>query len=291
MIYFSRFLKFSKELAKCCNNKATKFHQTRYLCCQGSMESGVVAGKQAAARAAVEDHLKDNQVVGVGSGSTIVYAVEKIASRVKAENLKIICVPTSFQARQLILENGLVISDLEQHPQLDLVIDGADEVDSSLNLIKGGGGCLTQEKIVASCGKKFIIIADYRKDSVNFGDNYAEGIPIEVIPLAYHPIQLKIKEIYGGDIKLRVAKRKAGPVVTDNGNFILDWKFDPSLCIGNQWPTINQTIVAMPGVVDTGLFIDMAERVYFGLADGSVRIREKPHNGDACANGRSSAEK
>ncbi|PSN32260.1 Ribose-5-phosphate isomerase [Blattella germanica] len=116
--------------------------------------------KKIAAVKAVNEFVKDNFVVGVGSGSTIVYAVERLAQRVKDENLSIVCVPTSYQARQLILNHKLQLGDLEMYPKLDCAIDGADEVDAKMTLIKGGGGCLTQEKIVASCAKQLIIVAD-----------------------------------------------------------------------------------------------------------------------------------
>ncbi|XP_070261943.1 ribose-5-phosphate isomerase [Myotis yumanensis] len=228
--------------------------------------------KKLAGHAAVENHVRNNQVLGIGSGSTIVHAVQRIAERVKQENLNLVCVPTSFQARQLILQYGLTLSDLDRHPEIDLAIDGADEVDADLNLIKGGGGCLTQEKIVAGYASRFIVIADFRKDSKNLGDQWHKGIPIEVIPMAYVPVSRAVTQKFGGVVELRMAVNKAGPVVTDNGNFILDWKFDRV----HKWSEVNTAIKMTPGVVDTGLFINMAERVYFGMQDGSVNMREKP---------------
>ncbi|XP_015686972.1 ribose-5-phosphate isomerase [Protobothrops mucrosquamatus] len=228
--------------------------------------------KKLAAWAAVNNHVQTNHVVGIGSGSTIVHAVQKLAERVKKENLNIVCIPTSFQARQLILQNGLTLSDLDRHPELNVAIDGADEVDSDLSLIKGGGGCLTQEKIVAGCAKSFIVIADYRKKSKNLGEQWKKGIPIEVIPMAYVPIIKLLTNKFGGITELRMAVNKAGPVVTDNGNFLLDWKFDKV----HNWNEMNIAIKMIPGVVETGLFINMAERVYFGMEDGSVSVHEKP---------------
>nr|XP_019612600.1 PREDICTED: ribose-5-phosphate isomerase isoform X1 [Rhinolophus sinicus] len=227
--------------------------------------------KKLAGHLAVKNHVRNNQVLGIGSGSTIVHAVQQIAEKVKEENLKLVCIPTSFQARQLILQYGLTLSDLDQHPEIDLAIDGADEVDADLNLIKGGGGCLTQEKIVAGYASSFIVIADFRKDSENLGDHWHKGIPIEVIPMAYVPVSRAVTQKFGGLIDLRMAVNKAGPVVTDNGNFILDWKFDRV----HKWSDVNTAIKMIPGVVDTGLFINMAERVYFGMQDGSVNIKEK----------------
>ncbi|XP_067838020.1 ribose-5-phosphate isomerase [Heptranchias perlo] len=229
------------------------------------------AAKKKAGYMAVDNHVQNNQALGIGSGSTIVYAVDRIAKRVRDENLKVVCVPTSFQARQLILQHELPLSDLDRYPELDVAIDGADEVDCDLNLIKGGGGCLTQEKIVAGCAKKFIVVADYRKDSKSLGEKWKRGVPIEVIPMAYVPVTKAIVAKFGGAAQLRMAVSKAGPVVTDNGNFILDWKF------GNisDWKNVNVGIKMIPGVVETGLFIGMAERVYFGLEDGSVCSRER----------------
>ncbi|XP_023029809.1 ribose-5-phosphate isomerase [Leptinotarsa decemlineata] len=227
--------------------------------------------KKAAARAAVDRHVKSGNIIGIGSGSTVVFAVERLAERVSKEALKVKCVPTSFQARQLVIQHNLPLTDLEIHPELDICIDGADEVDSQMNLIKGGGGCLLQEKIVASCSKKLVIIADYTKDSQKLGDQYKKGIPIEVSPIAFVPIQNRIQKLYGGKVELRMAVNKAGPVITDSGNFILDWReFNQDI----NWNEINTELLLMPGIVDTGLFIQMASISYFGLADGSFKSRE-----------------
>lgn len=223
--------------------------------------------KQVAAYQAVDQFVTNNCIFGVGSGSTVVYAVQRLAERVESEKLKVTCIPTSFQAKQLIIKHGLNLGELETNPNIDITIDGADEVDSNMTLIKGGGGCLLQEKIIASCSKKLIVIADYTKDSVKLGDRYKKGVPIEVIPMAYVPIKNKIISLYGGEIKLRSAVAKAGPVVTDNGNFILDWMF------ANQnldWEKVNNTVKLIPGVVETGLFVNMCCKAYFGQPEGNV---------------------
>lgn len=124
---------------------------------------------------------------------------------------------------------------------------------------------------MASCAKELIIVADHTKDSTRLGEQYMKGIPIEVVPFAYLPIMEKIQQQFGGQLTLRVAISKAGPCVTDNGNFILDWHFDTDY--SGKWNEINTKILLIPGVVETGLFIDMTKRVYFGMADGSVRER------------------
>ena len=149
----------------------------------------------------------ETRVVGVGSGSTIVFAVQRLAEKVKEEGLDIRCVPTSFQARQLILEHGLVLSDLECEGRIDRTIDGCDEADTRLCLIKGGGGCQTQEKIVAEYSDNFVVIADYRKNSSELGEAW-DYIPLEVVPLAYTPVSRTIQTEQGGRVKLRMAKNK-----------------------------------------------------------------------------------
>uniref|UniRef100_A0AAX7VQQ5 ribose-5-phosphate isomerase n=1 Tax=Astatotilapia calliptera TaxID=8154 RepID=A0AAX7VQQ5_ASTCA len=217
--------------------------------------------KKLAAYAAVDNHIQNNQVVGVGSGSTIVYAVDRLGEG-------------NLYARQLILQHGLTLSDLDRHPELDVAIDGADEVDKDLTLIKGGGGCLTQEKIVASCAKHFVVIADYRKDSKALGQQWKKGVPVEVIPMAHVPVSRTIAKRFGGEANLRMAVSKAGPVVTDNSNFILDWKFEHA----QNWKEVNTAIKMIPGVVETGLFVGMAERAYFGMEDGSVQVRDPAVN-------------
>lgn len=230
--------------------------------------------KKCAAYKAVNDWVKTDTVIGIGSGSTVVYAVERLAERVQSEQLNVVCVPTSFQARQLIVQHGLRLGELELHPQLDCAIDGADEVDAQLNLIKGGGGCLLQEKIVASCAKRLIIIADFTKDCQRLGELWLQkGIPIEVAPMAYVPIQRSIEARFGGEAKLRMAIAKAGPCVTDNGNFILDWK---NFSLDQDWPALNAVLLQTPGVMETGLFLGMAQRAYFGMHDGSVTFRDRP---------------
>ena len=147
-------------------------------------------------------------MVGVGSGSTIVYAVQRLAERVKEEGLDIRCVPTSFQARQLIVTHGLELTDLEREPRIDITIDGCDEADRDLTLIKGGGGCQTQEKIVAAYSDNFVVIADYRKRSGALGEAW-DYVPVEVVPLAYRPVQAAIARL-GGSAVLRMAKNKVG---------------------------------------------------------------------------------
>ena len=232
-------------------------------------EDLVELGKKNAAFKAVEDNIKQNMILGIGSGSTVVYAVKAIAEINKNNELNLKCIPTSFQSHQLIVENGLTLVTLDQYPEIDLDIDGADEIDKSLNLIKGGGGCLVQEKIIASSSKKLVIIADYTKKSEILGENWRNGVPIEVIPLAYVPIMKRLERL-GGTPVLRMAQAKAGPVVSDNGNFIIDVDFGK---IENP-SELNIKLLQIPGVVDSGFFLGMTSKAYIGLKDGKVEILE-----------------
>jgi len=240
------------------------------------------SGKRAAAFAAVADHLNSSvNSIGVGSGSTVEYAVTAIVEYAKSNNRHFLCVPTSYQSRLLITKNRpyLELSDLEECPILDLDIDGADECDVDLNCIKGGGACMLQEKIVASASKKFIVIADSRKDSDELGQQWKKGIPIEVLPFAHTTVACQLKKIMEDSSPiLRMAKNKAGPVVTDNGMFVIDWE------CGRLKPEkvqkMNELVSLIPGVVETGLFVAMADAAYFGGNDGTVKRRNRTKSRD-----------
>lgn len=234
-----------------------------------TMMSSIEAAKQRACELAVNEWLKDGQVVGVGSGTTVEYAVKAIAKKVAQEKLNIKCVPTSFQAKELIVQNKLNLTSLDIDEALDVAFDGADEVCEDFTLIKGGGGCLLQEKVVASCASNFIVLADERKCSKRLGTQWSKGLPIEVIPMAFRPVQSRIEKLFGGKAILRPAVTKMGPQLTDNGNFLIDWQFDSDR--DYDWPKVEIELLRIPGVVETGLFIRMARKVYIGNLDGSTR--------------------
>ena len=180
------------------------------------------AAKKLAAYRAVDEQvlpkLTPGAYVGIGSGSTVVYAVDRLIEKVSNDpNLfgKINCVPSSYQAKGLILgsKGALVLTDMERlESNIKIGIDGADEVDNDFNLIKGGGGCLTQEKIVASVCDNFVIVADDRKNSQKLGEKWTKGLPIEVIPLAMNVVKRSIENQFSGTAVLRMAKAKAGPL-------------------------------------------------------------------------------
>jgi ribose 5-phosphate isomerase A len=162
------------------------------------------------------------------------------------------------------------LSDLSQHPELDVAIDGADEVDPALNCIKGGGACHTQEKLVAVAAAHFVVIADSRKRSARLLTGWRKGIPLEVLPLAYVPVMKRI-EALGGQPRLRMAVAKAGPVVTDNGNFVIDADFGGGAGIDDP-KGLHIQLKLIAGVVETGIFAGIAEAAYFGNDDGGVEV-------------------
>lgn len=213
--------------------------------------------KKNAASEAVE-HVKDGFVVGLGSGSTAAYAIKEIGKLVKQKKWHILGVPTSHQAFQMAVKNRIPITTLDEHPRLNLTIDGADQIDPELNLIKGMGGALTREKLVASASKENIIIADETKLTKKLGTK--QLVPIEVLPSALAIIQTRIRQLKGNPILRECRGGKVGPLVTDNGNFIFDVDFGP---ISNP-KELNKTLKLLPGVVETGLFIETADIVYVG---------------------------
>ena len=214
------------------------------------------AKKKAALRAV--EHVKDKFIIGLGSGSTAAYAIEELGRKIKRDQLHTLAVPTSYQAFMLAIKSGIPITTLDENPVLDLAIDGADQIDKESNLIKGMGGALAREKIVASASRKFIIIADETK-KVNILGEKNHPVPLEVIPFASKSVMLKIKET-GGTPTLREGTGKVGPIITDNGNVIVDAEFGPI-----QEPAkLEDRLNSIPGVVETGLFIGMADIVYLG---------------------------
>eukprot|EP00731_Ephydatia_muelleri_P020570 Em0013g297a len=178
--------------------------------------------------------------------------------------------------------NGLVLSDLECCPKLDVTIDGADEWDAKLNCIKGGGvnssfalmaeAVRRRKRWWLHVQAKFVVIADHNKQSTYLGEKWTKGLPIEVLAFAYKPVKLQLEAI-GGVAELRMAIKKAGPVVTDNGNLILDWKFPASP--GQDWVAMATQLSLIPGIVETGLFVNLISRVYFGQPDGTVVVHDK----------------
>ncbi|KAF8994026.1 ribose-5-phosphate isomerase [Cyathus striatus] len=238
----------------------------------------VEKSKRFAAYTAVDRHVKpEHRVIGIGSGSTVPYVVERIVQQGEHLNRGRVFIPTGFQSKELIVNSGLTLGDVDQYPSIDVTIDGADEVDVHLNCIKGGGACHLREKVLAEAAHTFILVADYRKDVEYLGTNFKQGVPIEVVPFAYAKVLQNLHHILGSPkASLRMAVKKAGPVVSDNGNFIIDAPFDREKMSDPY--TIMGQIKMLTGVVEVGLFCHMAQAAYFGNADGTVSVRH--NNGD-----------
>lgn len=236
---------------------------------QTSSLTGIDAAKQLAAWTAVDNHiLPQHKLIGIGSGSTVPFVVDRIVSQGKQLNQGRVFLPTGFQSKELIVNAGLVLGDVDQYPNLDVTIDGADEVDKNLNCIKGGGACHLREKVLAEAADTFVVVADYRKRSELLGTSWKQGVPIEVSPFAYVKLLQNLHKIGSKTAALRMATGKAGPVVTDNGNFVVDAPFEPSRY--ERPEEILRELKMLTGVVEVGLFCNMAKAAYFGNEDGSV---------------------
>jgi ribose 5-phosphate isomerase A len=223
--------------------------------------------KQLAAGAAVQ-LVEEGSIVGLGSGSTATYALEYLAERVRG-GLKIQGIPTSQKIKQLAEQMKIPLTTLEEHPRVDIDIDGADEIDPQLNLIKGGGGALLREKIIASASRRFVVVAQSTKQVARLGKF---PLPVEVIPFAQTLVRARI-EALGAKVTLR-QYAYGNPFVTDEGHHILDCKFGAI-----QDPTsLAQNLCAMPGVVEHGLFIGMAEIALIGKAGQVLEIKRQPPN-------------
>lgn len=224
--------------------------------------------KQAVAEAAVEQ-FRDGMIVGLGSGSTAALMIEGLGQRLAAGQLKdIVGVTTSFQGEVLAAELGIPLRSLNAVERIDLAIDGADEVDPAFQLIKGGGACHVQEKLVAARAERFVVVVDSTKlvDRLNLGFL----LPVEVLPGAWRQVQQQLSVMHGA-AELRMAQRKAGPVVTDQGNLVLDVRFEGGIA---DPVVLERKINNIPGVLENGLFVNLADEVLVGeVKDGRAGVR------------------
>ena len=223
--------------------------------------------KQAVADAAVEQ-IRDGMVLGLGSGSTAALMIRGLGAKLAKGELKnIVGVPTSFQGEVLAAELKIPLLSLNAVDRIDLAIDGADEVDPGFQLIKGGGACHVQEKLVAARADRFVIVVDATKlvDRLNL----AFLLPVEVLPGAWRQVKQQL-EVLGGVAELRMAQRKAGPVVTDQGNLVQDLKMDGGI---SDPAGLEQAINNVPGVLENGLFVNLADEVLVGeVRDGVAGV-------------------
>jgi len=219
--------------------------------------------KEMAAREAVK-YVDDDMVVGLGSGTTATIAIRLLGEKVK-EGLSIIGIPTSKESERVAEEAGITIGELRARPPVDLTIDGADEVDPNLNLIKGLGGALVREKIVASHTNLEIIVIDDGKMVERLGQK--TPVPVEILKFAHDATINKLEKL-GCACKIRI--RNDQPFITDNGNFIVDCRFS----VIDDPQKLEATINNIPGVLDNGLFLGMADKVIVATNEG-IKILEK----------------
>ena len=218
--------------------------------------------KKIAAEKATE-RVRSGTVVGLGTGSTVYYALLKLGAMVR-EGLDIIGIPTSAGTEKIAIAQQIPLATLASHPSLDLTIDGADEVDKDLNLIKGGGAALVREKIIANASKEILIVVDESKVSRVLGTTFP--LPVEIVRFGWEATQTEVNRICGKST-LRLAPDQDGnqsPLITDNGNYILDCHFDgipaPE---GVEWQLNN-----IPGVVENGIFVNRADKIIIGTPSG-----------------------
>jgi ribose 5-phosphate isomerase A len=212
------------------------------------------------------DQIKDGMIVGLGTGSTVEYSIKRIGKLIK-EGLKIQGIPTSIHTKRLAIEKDIPLTDLEKNPIINITIDGADEVDSYLNVIKGGGGALTREKIIAFNSEKVIIVADDSKIVKRLGIDFP--LPVEVIKFGWTGTKRALED-FNCDVKLREIM-PGEPFITDNGNYILDCEFDRIDDPEQLEMNINNT----PGVVENGLFIGLVNEIIVGGKQGIITLDKK----------------
>jgi|TARA_B100001093_G_C26557219_1_gene897076 ribose 5-phosphate isomerase A len=203
--------------------------------------------------------IKDGMKIGLGTGSTVRYTVIEIGRRISEDGLNVVGVPTSEATRELALEVGIPLVTLSESGGLDLVIDGADEFNDDFSLIKGGGGALTREKIVAQSSKSMIVVADDRKQVETLGEF---DLPVEVLPFEWERTRDRISSICPGEVTLRGGSE---PFVTDNDGYILDCSFGPSI---SEPKSLEMKILSIAGVVEVGLFVDICDAVVLASNGG-----------------------
>ena len=218
--------------------------------------------KKIAAEKATEE-IREDMVVGLGTGSTVYYALLKLGAMVR-DGLNIIGIPTSDGTEKIAIEQGIPLSRLANHHTIELTIDGADEVDAHLNLIKGGGAALVREKIIANASKRILIVVDESKVSHVLGTSFA--LPVEIVQFGWEATKRVVDEVCGQS-ELRGGIQN--PLITDNGNYILDCHFD-----GIPEPEkIELQLNNIPGVVENGIFVNRADKVIIGTPAG-IRYME-----------------
>lgn len=218
-----------------------------------------------AAAALVESGMR----VGLGTGSTTAFALQALGRRIREEGLMMVGVPTSFAAERLARAEGIPLTTLDVLDALDLALDGADEVDPALRLIKGRGAAHTREKVVAAQARRFVVLVDPSKEVARLGTRMP--VPVEVLPMALGPVRRALERL-GARPALRLGQRKDGPVVSDQGFWIVDAHFEGGI---DDPEALDRALNDLPGVLDHGLFLGLATDVLVGEEGGGVRHRTR----------------
>jgi ribose 5-phosphate isomerase A len=217
---------------------------------------------------AAAQEVKSGMVVGLGTGSTTAFMIAELGRRLASGDLTdIVGIPTSFQASVLGKKYAVPIRSLDDVAKIDIAIDGADEVDPAKNLIKGGGAAHTREKVIDALADLFVVVVDSSKLVEKLGSTFA--VPVEVIPMAIAPVTRAIEQL-GGKPELRMGVKKVGPVITDQGNMVIDVWFDQ---IPNP-AELEKTLNNIPGVLENGLFVNVTDLVLVGeVIEGQAKVR------------------
>lgn len=221
-----------------------------------------VAGRRAA------ELVEDGMTLGLGTGSTVLFFLERVAERIREEGLELRGVPTSLDTETKAREMGIPLAGLGETESIDLTVDGADEIDGNFDMIKGGGGALLREKVVASISRREAIVVGPEKVVDRLGSTFL--LPVEVVPFA-RPVVDRALTALGCQPSLRVGAGGAD-YLTDNGNEILDCRFPEGIADAAD---LERRVLHLPGVVECGLFVGLAHVVVIGHPDGAVEIRER----------------
>jgi len=224
----------------------------------------VLKAREAAIREALKE-VKDGMIIGYGSGTTVAQLTPMLKKVIEENGFEIEFIPSSLQSKDLLVSHGLKLTTLEEHPEPDLVLDSFDQADHEGNVIKGGGGALLREKVLAQAAKRVVLIGDYRKlkDRMDF------PIPIEVLQYAYPHVK-RVLESLNLKVEPRIGKGKIGPIITDNGNLLADVYAgrieDPE--------SLDERLRRVAGILETGIFPKFANLIVIGYPDGAVKRME-----------------
>jgi ribose 5-phosphate isomerase A len=221
-----------------------------------------VAGRRAA------EFVEDGMTVGLGTGSTVHFALLRLAERARAGELRIRGVPTSLDTERKAREWGIPLVTLDDVAHIDLTIDGADEIDPDFQMTKGGGGALLREKVVAALSRREVIVVSEEKLVARLGTSFP--LPVELVPFARAPVERALRRL---DAAPALRLRAGEPYVTDNGNWIVDCRFERGIVDARA---LELALARIPGVVESGLFVDLAHVLVVGRRDGTCDVRHKP---------------